>query len=58
MDVNYTGSSCDKCGSVIYYDDKYDTYFCQSCNEWLESKCDDPECEYCTKRPEKPIQDV
>ena len=29
-----------------YYDDET--------NEWLDSTCDDPECEYCTKRPDTP----
>ena len=43
------------CGAIrVYYED-YDAYFCPKCNVWLESKCSDPKCEYCTKRPEKPL---
>ena len=24
---------------VELYSEKYDTYYCKTCNEWLESKC-------------------
>lgn len=38
----------------VYYDD-FDALFCAYCNKWLESKCDDPTCGYCKKRPETPL---
>ena len=45
----------ENCGTIrIYYED-YDDYFCPKCNKWLESKCSDPKCEYCPKRPIKPL---
>ena len=44
---------CD-CNSKKKFSDQYDAYYCASCNEWLESKCDDPECEYCPNRPDTP----
>lgn len=49
-------SKCETCESEIQYSEKYDTYFCELCNTWLESKCDDPECDYCVNRPAKPSQ--
>jgi hypothetical protein len=52
MDIN--PNYCD-CGSKKKYSDQYDAYYCLSCNEWLESKCDDPDCEYCPTRPDKPV---
>ncbi|MGE7114585.1 hypothetical protein [Lysinibacillus sp. NPDC047702] len=46
---------CSNCKfNLVYYDD-FDAYFCPKCNSWLESKCSDPECKYCFKRPEKPL---
>jgi len=49
--------SCQKCLKPrIYYDD-YDAFFCPYCNVWLESACSDSTCEFCRKRPEKPLKD-
>ena len=34
------------------YSEKYDSYYCKSCNRWLESKCD---CDrFCSERPDTP----
>ena len=41
----------------IAYSKQYDAHYNQVTNEWTESKCDDPACEYCTNRPEKPVVD-
>ena len=38
------------------YSEEYDAYYDEDTNEWLESTCDDPDCEFCTKRPERPLQ--
>jgi len=46
---------CDKCGNPKEYHALYDAFFCAKCNEWRESRCEDPNCEFCPKRPEKPI---
>jgi hypothetical protein len=51
MDIN--PNYC-KCGTKIVYSSEYDAYYCDYCNEWMESKCDDPNCEYCTIRPATP----
>lgn len=45
---------CDTCGSDASYSHKYDAFYCRSCNKWLETKCEDPECAYCASRPERP----
>jgi hypothetical protein len=31
-----------------------DCYACMQCDEWLEEKCTDPDCEFCKRRPERP----
>lgn len=35
---------------------KHDAFFCPKCDEWLERKCSDENCEFCQNRPEKPSQ--
>jgi hypothetical protein len=42
----------------IVYSEKYDTYYNAKTNAWVEDKCDDPACEYCTNRPDKPLTRV
>ena len=42
-------------GSNNKYSEEYDTYFDPTQNMWLEDKCTDPNCEYCVKRPERPL---
>jgi hypothetical protein len=49
---------CPKCSEFRIYSDKYDSYFCANCNEWLESACRDTTCEYCRKRPSKPLDNL
>ena len=39
---------------MIKYSEQYDSYYDDETKEWVESKCDDPVCVYCCKRPEKP----
>jgi len=46
---------CKKCNNFLVYYEKYDAFFCAYCNEWVESKCRDKECEFCKSRPEKPL---
>lgn len=47
---------CPKCDSEIQYSNKYDAFYCELCNEWLDPKCEDPKCEFCSTRPNKPSQ--
>ena len=53
----HTGSVCSKCGQktkYLFY--KYDAVCCISCNEWLEEACSDPDCPFCSSRPETPYE--
>ena len=50
-------TDCSDCGVDKKYNSKYDAYYCQRCNVWLEDKCDEPECEYCRERPENPMDE-
>jgi hypothetical protein len=43
---------------VASHSEDYDAYYCENCNEWLESACDDPTCEYCINRPLTPLGDI
>jgi hypothetical protein len=54
MDINPNYCSC---GSKKSYSQEYDAYYCDSCNVWLEDKCNDLECEYCPGRPEQPVNE-
>ena len=39
------------------YSEKYDSYYDDETNEWIERKCEDgEECQLCEGRPEKPLQ--
>lgn len=42
------------CGSALTRSERWDAYYCPVCNEWLEGRCDDPACEFCAGRPERP----
>lgn len=39
----------------IELSEEYDAYYSISENEWIDSKCDDPTCEFCSDRPERPL---
>lgn len=56
MDMNVSTSKnfCQICSTKKSYNEQYDAYYCNQCNEWSEPTCDDPRCEYCTIRPQKP----
>lgn len=36
------------------YSQRWDAYYCEHCDAWIEGKCNDPDCEFCVGRPEKP----
>jgi hypothetical protein len=47
---------CPHCGAARIYHERYDAYFCHTCNYWLEGQCthntsDDP----CRGRPRRPL---
>jgi len=37
------------------YSEEYDAYYDEDTNEWIDGKCDDPTCEFCMNRPERPV---
>ena len=37
------------------YSEKYDAYYDAETNQWIDSKCSDPNCEFCVNRPERPL---
>lgn len=45
---------CPGCFSEVKYNTKYDTFYCEQCDEWLEFTCPLKDCDYCKERPEKP----
>lgn len=38
------------------YSEKYDAFYDDETNEWLEAKCLAPTCSFCANRPEKPME--
>ena len=45
---------CPTCSKPTAYNGLEDSYACLGCNKWLEAKCSDLACTYCTNRPETP----
>lgn len=45
---------CFMCNKQSSYKPEYDAVFCNECNIWLEKKCEDLECFFCSKRPQTP----
>ena len=41
----------------IAYSKQYDAYYNQATNKWIDDRCSDPNCEYCTTRPAQPLKD-
>ncbi len=46
--------ACSFCNNKLAYNEGFDAYYCIQCDKWMEKKCGDPACEFCTIRPEKP----
>ena len=45
-------SICPLCGGkTLVQIDKYDSWACPACGEWLDEACGDPDCPYCSMRP-------
>jgi len=40
----------------IAYSEEYDSYYNPVTNEWIDSKCDDLTCEFCSTRPAQPLK--
>jgi ribosomal protein S27AE len=46
---------CNRCGQRTSMSDEFDALYCGRCNRWIDSKCSDPHCSYCSKRPVRPL---
>ena len=46
---------CNRCGQSTELHDQYDAFYCGYCNRWVESKCRDVNCRFCSQRPERPL---
>ena len=43
--------TCPFCNNTsLFRFEKFDAYCCVICNIWVEEKCSDPTCEYCSSR--------
>jgi len=47
---------CKRCETEVTYSEKFDTFYCTTCNLWLEERCVDPLCKMCAKRPIRPLK--
>ncbi len=45
---------CPLCGSEEKYNSRYDAFYCDKCDRWLEEACGSPLCYYCATRPNRP----
>ena len=53
----YFETPCPNCGEkkvVLIY--PYDAKACTACDEWLDPKCEDPNCSFCASRPDSPYE--
>lgn len=46
---------CSHCLEPLVYSELYDSTYCTECNQWSEEPCEDEDCEYCSKRPPRPL---
>lgn len=47
---------CHKCRLDRVYNTVHDAWTCVNCDIWLEPRCDDRACEFCSTRPTKPSE--
>ena len=48
----YAGGFCETCGGRLILFFKHDAVCCPGCNQWIDLRCGDPECPYCSQRPQ------
>lgn len=49
---------CLNCKRMGVYAEYYDSYYCTDCNIWLDAKCTDTTCKFCSTRPEFPKDEM
>lgn len=55
-DTGYFGGVCPECGGEVFYYYRFDAHCCLGCGIWLNEKCSDPGCVYCSRRPDSPLE--
>lgn len=45
---------CPKCRKHRKYSYRFDAFFCEEGNVWLDHSCLDRECIFCSERPPRP----
>jgi len=45
---------CKTCCEDLKLFPGFDSNACIKCDKWIEKKCKDSECEFCSPRPDKP----
>lgn len=46
---------CNRCGQRLLMSDEFDALYCGRCNRWVDSRCSQPDCGFCRRRPAKPL---
>lgn len=52
----YFASKCETCGTERFFYERYDAICCITCDEWVDERCGDPNCPYCSVRPSTPSE--
>lgn len=45
---------CSECTGRVCFDERWDAFFCPSCDVWLEAACGARRCAFCGGRPARP----
>jgi hypothetical protein len=45
---------CPSCFGTRAYSFRFDAFYCERCDRWLEEACEDKRCIFCAERPELP----
>lgn len=54
----YTSNQCKICNSLLLFVFSHDALCCPNCNEWIDQKCEDPDCVFCSTRPDTPAESL
>jgi hypothetical protein len=50
--------NCPICNRPQKHSKRYDAFYCEDCNIWLEPVCGNRNCEFCANRPKNPVRNV